>query len=445
MQFYFLLPGPWYLSVFYFSLLKVIDSKVEQNMKILNINRERLQSDIETLAEIGRSDDYGIYRMAFSEGDLQARQWFKSKVEEAGLDFFQDGAANLHARYQWDAKTPSVMMGSHIDTVPAAGHLDGALGVIVALECLRCIKEQNLDIHYPLEAVAFSDEEGRFGGMLGSQAIAGMLTPEKIINAQDLEGISLIEAMEKANLNAMDALHAKRKPDSIHSYLELHIEQGPILDNTEISVGNVDAIAGLFKWDVTLTGAANHAGTTPMNMRKDAFMGLSEFASQVQRILDENGSPRSVGTIGRVDISPGAANVIPGKVDFSLEARDTNPDILNDLANAFRKSLSSIARKHELMFEFRVLSEISPVKSDIGIVKTVENVCKSLKIPFLQMASGAAHDAQIMASITRAGMIFIPSKDGRSHSIAEWTDMDDIEKGANVALNSMYRIAGGQL
>jgi N-carbamoyl-L-amino-acid hydrolase len=174
-------------------------------------------------------------------------------------------------------------------------------------------------------------------------------------------------------------------------------------------------------------------------------MGLSEFASQVQRILDENGSPRSVATIGRVEISPGAANVIPGKVEFSLEARDTNPDILNDLGTAFRKSLSAIARKHDLMFEFRVLSEINPVKSDTGIVETIENVCKSLKVPFLQMASGAAHDTQIIANIARAGMIFVPSKDGRSHSIAEWTDMDDIEKGANVALNTMFRIAGGQL
>jgi len=414
-------------------------------MEILSINRERLQSDIETLAKIGRCEDYGIYRMAFSEGDVQGRAWFKNKVEEAGLEFYQDGAANLHARYQWDGKCPSVMMGSHMDTVPAAGHLDGALGVIVALECLRCIKEQNLNIDYPLEAVAFSDEEGRFGGMLGLQAITGMLIPEKIINAADLEGVSLIDAMKNVGLDAMDALHARRSPDSVYAYLELHIEQGPILDDMDISVGNVDAIAGLFKWDVALTGTANHAGTTPMDMRKDAFMGLSEFAYRLQRILDENGSSRSVATIGRVEISPGAANVIPGKVEFSLEARDTNPDILSDLAIVFRKSLSAIARKHELMFEFRVLSEISPVKSNTGIVDTIENVCKSLKIPFLQMASGAAHDAQMMAGITRAGMIFVPSKDGRSHSIAEWTDMDDIEKGANVALNTMYRIAGGQL
>ena len=412
-------------------------------MKNLSINTERLQEDIETLAGIGRSDDYGLYRMAFSPGDMQGRAWFKQKVEEAGLEFYQDGAANLHARYLWDEQKPSVAMGSHLDTVPAAGHLDGALGVVVALECLRCIKEQKLKVNNPLEAIAFSDEEGRFGGMLGSQAIAGMLTPEKIFNAADLNGVSLINAMQENDLDAMHALHAKRNPDSMLAFLELHIEQGPMLDNMGISIGNVDAIAGLFKWDITLTGTANHAGTTPMDMRKDAFMGLSVFASQLQRILDENGSPRSVATIGRVEISPGAANVIPGKVEFSLEARDTNPDILSDLSNAFRKSLSAIARKYELMFEFRVLSEISPVKSDSGIVETIENVCKSLKLPFLQMASGAAHDTQIMASITRAGMIFVPSKDGRSHSIAEWTDMDDIEKGANVALNTLYRIAGG--
>lgn len=414
-------------------------------MQILSINKQRLQSDIETLAEIGREQDHGIYRMAFSAGDMAGREWFKQQVMQAGLEFYQDGAANLHARYQWDGKTPSVMIGSHLDTVPGAGHLDGALGVLVALECLRCIQEQQAAIAYPLEAIAFSDEEGRFGGMLGSQAVAGMLTPEKIFNAVDLENTRLQDAMQAVGLNAMDALHARRNPDSIHAFLELHIEQGPMLDKMGISIGNVDAIAGLFKWEVSLIGTPNHAGTTPMDMRKDAFMGLSTFASQVQRILDENGSNRSVATIGRVSISPGAANVIPGKVEFSLEVRDTSPDVLNDLAIAFRKSLSAIARKRDLMFEYRVLSEITPVKSDLGIVQTVENVCKSLKIPFLQMASGAAHDTQIMATITRAGMIFVPSKEGRSHSIAEWTDMDDIEKGANVALNTLYRIAGGKI
>ena len=414
-------------------------------MKTLAINRERLQADIETLADIGRKGDDGLYRMAFSEGDMAGRAWLKDKIEQAGLTFYQDGAANLHARYQWDEQTASVMMGSHLDTVPGAGHLDGALGVLVGLECLRRIKEENLQTNYPLEAVAFSDEEGRFGGMLGSQALAGRLSPESIVKAQDLNGVKLTEAMAAVGLNAMDALHAKRHPDSIHAFLELHIEQGPILDSMNISIGNVDAIAGLFKWDVTLIGKTNHAGTTPMDMRNDAFMGMSEFATQIQRIIDENGSARSVATIGRVEISPGAANVIPGKVNFSFEARDTDQRVLNNLANAFRNALSAIARRSDLMFEFKVLSEIAPVKSDVGIVKTIENVCKSLKFGFLQMASGAAHDTQIMAHVTRAGMIFVPSKDGRSHSIAEWTDMDDIEKGANVALNTLCRIAECEL
>lgn len=414
-------------------------------MKTLAINRQRLQSDIDVLAQIGRKEDHGLYRMAFSEGDMQAREWLKGRITDAGLEVYQDGAANIHARLGWDGETPSVMMGSHLDTVPGAGHLDGALGVLVALECLRRVSEEGLALAYPPEVIAFSDEEGRFGGMLGSQAVSGMLSPESIHTAEDLDGIKLIDAMNAVGLNAMDALHAKRRPESIHAFLELHIEQGPMLDNMGISLGNVDAIAGLFKWEVSLIGKANHAGTTPMDMRQDAFMGLSEFSSQIQRILDENGSARSVATIGRVEISPGAANVIPGSVDFSLEARDTDPQVLDDLVNAFRKALSAIARRRGLMFEFKVLSEIAPVKSDPGMIETIENVAKSLRVPFLQMASGAAHDTQFMAQITRAGMIFVPSKDGRSHSIAEWTDMDDIEKGANVALNTLCRIAGGRL
>lgn len=414
-------------------------------MHTLSINTERLQSDIETLAEIGKKPDHGLYRMAFTEADMQGREFFKQRVLDAGLEFYQDGAANLHARLDWDGKRPSVMTGSHLDTVPGAGHLDGALGVLVALECVRRIKEENCSLDYPLEAVAFSDEEGRFGGMLGSQAMAGLHSPESILAAVDLDGVSLVDAMQKVGLNALDALHARRQPDSIHAFLELHIEQGPMLDNMGVSIGNVDAIAGLFKWEINLIGTANHAGTTPMDMRNDAFMGLSEFASQLQRILDENGSARSVSTIGKVELFPGAANVVPGRIEFSLEARDTEASVLEELADAFRKALSAIARRRGLMFEFKVLSEIAPVKCDSSIVDTIENVTKSLGYPMLQMASGAAHDTQIISNIARAGMIFVPSKDGRSHSIAEWTDMDDIVKGANVALNAIYRISGGKI
>ena len=179
-----------------------------------------------------------------------------------------------------------------------------------------------------------------------------------------------------------------------------------------------------------------------MHMRNDAFQALAEFSSQIQRILDENGSERSVATIGRVDISPGAANVVPGRVDFSLEVRDTEQRVLDELRNAFRRALSAIARRRDVMFEFVVLSESHPVKCDLGLLEELKHVADTLKIPSLQMASGAAHDTQFIASITRAAMIFVPSKEGRSHSVAEWTDMEHIEKGSNILLNTLASIAG---
>jgi len=406
------------------------------------VNIERLKNDIESLAAVGRTKEGGIYRMAFTDGDMAGREWFKQRLTEAGLVVHEDSAANICGRLDWDGKRPSVTTGSHLDTVPGAGHLDGALGVLVGLECLRRFKEEAVALRFPLEVVAFSDEEGRFGGMLGSQAIAGSLTPEKIHQAIDLHGVSLIDAMKQRGYDALQALYARRNPESIHSFLELHIEQGPILDQMGFSVGVVDAIAGLFKWEVTLSGTPNHAGTTPMHMRNDALQALAEFATQIQRVLDENGSERSVATIGRVELKPGAANVVPGKVEFSLEVRDTEQRVLDDLKGAFRRALSAIARRRDIMFEFSVLSEIEPVKCDVGLVKKLKEVAEELKIPSLQMASGAAHDTQIIASIARAAMVFVPSKEGRSHSAAEWTDIEHIEKGANVLLNTMLRLAG---
>ncbi|MDH5546474.1 MAG: Zn-dependent hydrolase [Gammaproteobacteria bacterium] len=406
------------------------------------INFSRLQKDIEELASIGRSDDdKGLYRMAFSDGDMAGRAWLKAKILAAGLDFYQDGAANLHARYNWNEDTPSVITGSHIDTIPGAGHLDGALGVVTGLECLRTLKENNIALKYPLECIAFSDEEGRFGGMFGSQAFCGQLTPESIYNAVDLGNVAITDAMASHGLNATDALQARRNPKSIHAFVELHIEQGPVLDSQNISIGVVDAIAGLFKWNVTLKGAANHAGTTPMSMRQDAFQGLAEIATQLNRILEEYGSQRSVATIGRVSLFPGAANVVPGVVEFTLEVRDTDAQQLKDLGGAFRRSISAIARRRDLMFEFEILSELPPVKCDPGIVQTVHQSARALNVSSLHMHSGAAHDTQILAQITRAGMIFVPSKDGRSHSPAEWTNWEDIEIGANVLINTLYQLA----
>lgn len=407
----------------------------------LRINAARLREDLDTLADIGRCEDQGIYRMAFSEGDLAGREWLHQRIDQSGLDFHRDGAANLYARLGWRDDTPSVMAGSHLDTVPGAGHLDGALGVVCALEALRVLHESQYPLKRPLEAVAFSDEEGRFGGMFGSQALAGLVTPEYLHNAVDLEGVTLTGAMAELGLDAREALLAQRPPGSIHAYVELHIEQGPVLDRKGLTIGVVDAITGLFKWEITLSGAANHAGTTPMDMRNDAFQGLAEFATQIDRVLAEYGSPQSTATIGRVDLKPGAANVVPGQAVFSLDVRDTDAHTLEMLAEALRRTLSAIARRRGLMFEFTVLSEIAPVQCAGAVVEAIDRAVDHLKLPCTHLSSGAAHDAQIIAGIAPAGMIFVPSKEGRSHSPAEWTAWNDIEAGANALLHTLIRLA----
>lgn len=409
-------------------------------MNDIRVNFERLREDVQSLSRIGQREDQGIHRMAFSEGDLEGRRWFRSRIEAAGLEVYEDGAANLHARLDWDGKRPSVMMGSHLDTVPGGGPLDGALGVLVGLEVMRTISESGVKLRYPLEVVDFTDEEGRFGGLFGSQAIAGQLTPAIIHSAHDLDGVTLTEAMAAWGLDANAALFARRAPESIHAYVELHIEQGPVLDRNNVSIGVVDAITGLFKWDVRLMGQTNHAGTTPMDMRADSFQGLAEFAGEITRILEEHGSPHSRATIGRVELKPGAANTVPGQTSFSLDVRDTDGDTLRNLADAFRRTLSALARRRDLMFEFDVLSEIPPMRCDPGLVQLLTETADRLGLEHLRMPSGAAHDAQIMGSVTRTGMVFVPSIEGKSHSASEWTPWEDIEKGANLTLQAILQL-----
>src|SRR6056297_445976 len=408
----------------------------------LRIDLDRIKSDVLTLAEIGRHEnDRGIYRMAFTDADLEGKRWLGERIDAAGLDRRVDGAANvcgvLPGRHP---ERPRILVGSHIDTVPCAGALDGALGVVVGLEVMRTIRQHDIDLAKPLELIAFSDEEGRFGGMFGSQAVCGQINPKDIATRTDHDGVHLKDAMLQCGYDPWAALDAARAPESIDSYLELHIEQGPVLDRLHKTVGVVDEITGLFTWSVWLRGEANHAGTTPMDMRNDAFMGLADFAHEVPRILEENGSERSRATIGKAQILPGAANTVPGLVEFSLDVRDTSEAILAELGAACRKALSAIARRRKLMFEFELQSYIKPVRCSESVVEQFLEQARRLQLEFQQMPSGAAHDAQIMASIVPIGMLFVPSKNGQSHSPAEWTAWSDIEAGANLLLQALLTL-----
>lgn len=408
----------------------------------LRVDLERIKSDILSLAKIGRrQDDRGIYRQAFTDADIHGKRWLAERIDEAGLERSIDGAANISGVIAGSTDLPRILVGSHIDTVPCAGALDGTLGVVVGLECLRRIAEQGIAPERTLELIAFSDEEGRFGGMFGSQALCGQISLEDLETKTDTGGVRLFDEMARHGYDPIAALDAARDPESIAAYLELHIEQGPVLDAMHRSVGIVDQITGLFTWSVWLRGEANHAGTTPMDMRNDAFMGLADFAHEIPRILEENGSDRSRATIGKAQILPGATNTVPGLVEFSLDVRDTSEAVLEELSTACRKALSAIARRRNLMFEFELKSFIHPIQCDRSIVAAVSAEADRLGYEYHSMPSGAAHDAQIMGNHVPVGMVFVPSKNGQSHSPAEWTAWSDIEAGANVILGSLLNLA----
>ncbi len=416
----------------------------ERLHQALSVDMARLRAEIERFAEIGQGEDGGIYRPGFSAADFEARATLRKAIEDAGLAVEMDGAGNVVGRLGAHEGVPALVIGSHLDTVPAGGRLDGALGVLCGFECLRRIREEEIKTERPLEVVAFSDEEGRFGGLFGSLAMAGAINPDILQSAVDLSGLRLADAMKERGLDPLNALAARRSPDSVYGYVELHIEQGPVLDNLGKSIGVVEAITGLFKWSVRLKGEADHAGTTPMPIRRDAFAGLAEFAGEVPRVLEEHGGESSVATIGRVSLHPGTANTVPGLAEFTLDVRDVHAGTLAELGDAFRIALSAIARRRGLMFEFDILSEVPPVACDSEIVEVFDEAARELGIESHRMPSGAAHDAQVMARLAPVGMIFVPSVGGRSHSPAEWTHWEDIEAGANVLLRAALRLAGAE-
>ncbi|MEZ5327811.1 MAG: Zn-dependent hydrolase [Verrucomicrobiales bacterium] len=414
----------------------------DSNASFLHLTTDigRIKADILALADIGRNDrDRGIYRMAFTDEDMAGKRWLLSRIDEADLISSSDGAANISGILKGRTDRPRIYVGSHIDTVPCAGMLDGTLGIIVGLECLRVLRQAGIVPDYTIELIAFSDEEGRFGGTFGSEAFTGSLIPDKLLNARDLSGVRLEDAMLGQGFDPMKALEARRSPDEIAAYFELHIEQGPILDQQQLQVGIVESITGLQSWSVRLDGEANHAGTTPMDYRKDAFMGLADFAHELPRILDENGGEYSRATIGKAEILPGAPNSVPGAVEFSLDFRDPSSDTLGELSLAFQRALAAISRRRGLKFDFNIQGEIQPVPSAPELVDLLQAEADRLGLRSRRMLSGAAHDAQLVGQIAPAAMIFVPSKGGMSHSPAEWTAWEDIHAGANLLLAALLR------
>ncbi len=404
------------------------------------IDLNRVKQDIYDIGRFGYNpDDQGIYRQGFSDEDMKCRSWFQKKLTGMGLENHMDGAGNVIGRLG-EKNKKALLIGSHLDSVPAGGLFDGVLGVVAGLECIRVIQENNIPCQHALEVIATSEEEGRFGGMLGAQALTGKLKLDWLERAVDHHGELLRDAMAKCQLPYHLAMEAARDPADLVGFLELHIEQGPVLEQTKNTIGVVEGISGVFKWLIKFIGKADHAGTAPMNLRSDAFMGVADFAHEIQRIIDEEGTDKSRLTIGSIKLKPGFAHTVPGEVDFTLVGRDMSEEVMQSLADSCRKVCSSIARKHKLMFEYEQMSWLKPQPCTPSMIQLLQRHSEALDYSTIVMPSGAGHDAQFFSDITPTGLLFIPSVGGVSHAPDEWSHWHDVEKGCNVLLQASLEL-----
>jgi N-carbamoyl-L-amino-acid hydrolase len=403
----------------------------------VKINPTRLRKNMEALAGFGRQNTGGICRESFSKADSAAKRWLMAQIETAGLLAAKDEADNVWGRLGTGG--PFVVVGSHIDTVPEGGMFDGALGVLAALESLQTIREQNLSLKRPLEMVAFTDEEGAFSSFLGSRAVAGTLSSEELAEAKNMDGISLKQAMAASGLAIQNIEKAKRDVNDIEAYLELHIEQGPRLYVEKINIGIVRAIVGIVSYWITFLGEANHAGTTPMDLRRDALLGASEFCLRVRDWVSS--CTAGVVTFGNMEVYPGAFNIVPGRVQMALEFRDSSSQQLEKMEASILETGRSIAKQRNLSFTAKRISWDAPVQLNQKIIKTLQQEADTLGYSYQLMDSGAGHDAQILAQTTRTGTIFIPSIEGKSHCPEEKSKWSDIERGAQLLLNCILKLA----
>ena len=335
------------------------------------------------------------------------------------------------------------MVGSHIDSVPNGGIFDGPLGVLAGLECLRRIKEEGIRLRHPLELVAFTDEEGAFGGFFGSYAFTGVLKAEDIPSIRDSKGLRIIDAMVRHGIDAMQAPAAYRNPKEIRAYVELHIEQGPVLEAQRIPIGVVEAIVGIRRYGVTFRGRADHAGTTPMRDRKDALLGAADLILRGRELVLTEGTEASRVTVGIIQVKPAVGNIVSAEAYLTYELREQSGELLRSLAEKSRALAAKVASARGLEVSIETILEIDPVPVAEEVKAAIMAAADELGLKHLRLPAMAGHDAQVVGRVASAGMIFVPSRDGRSHSPLEFTADEDVERGANVLLLTLLRLAAG--
>ena len=403
--------------------------------------------DLNAIGRIGIGDHGSVTRLVFSIKELRSRQVLIHLMRQAGLKIQVDAIGNIFGRLDGaDPKAPALLAGSHLDTVIHGGKYDGPVGVIGALEAVRTIRENKIPLRAPLEVVCFIGEESsRFGfSTLGSSLVAGEVQPKDLTNAVDAQGTKLADVLSSLGISARNLFRLARDPKSMKAYLELHIEQGPILEAKAKRIGLVTSIAAPSRFKVIFAGRADHSGTTPMEMRKDALVAAAQLIEYVEKICRKFSSMekgRVVGTVGAMKIEPGVINAVPGRAELSIDIRSTSAPAKDKVARLVKQRGAAIARDRGIAIEVLNIRAEDPVPLDKRLLRVTRQLCDEKAIDYEIMPSGAGHDAMQMAKITPAGMIFIPSRRGISHNPLEWTDPDDIALGAQLLMETMIRVA----
>lgn len=409
-------------------------------MTTADIDADRLWSSLQELGTVGRQGDGSMLRVTGSEADRQARNLVVDWFEDAGLEVTVDAVGNIYGRRAGTTDAAPVLSGSHLDTVPNGGRFDGTAGVLTALEVVRAWNDADVETTHPVEVVVFTEEEGtRFGtGMLGSQVGAGRLGVDTALALEDDHGLTLGSVLEEIGYRG----DSPRDLAEIEAFVELHVEQGPRLEAANTTIGIVEAITGLAHYAVRFEGEANHAGTTAMELRHDALAGMAEVSMRLEAKARELAAEsEAVATIGKVDILPGGANVIPGVVRFTLDIRDTDEQQREALKHFALTELASVAEQRELEYEASAFLDVAATPLDGEVADTLELAADTVGAEHMRMPSGAAHDAMNVAAVAPSGLLFVPSEGGISHSPEEHTDKADLAKGAAVLERALFELA----
>lgn len=399
------------------------------------INGDRLNASIECLAQIGRTETGGIDRIAYSPADIEARNLIQRWMAEAGMNVRLDTAGNIIGRYPGkNPHAPALATGSHIDTVPNGGRYDGAYGVLAGLEVVRTLQDQHLHLQHPLEVIVFTDEES---SMIGSKAMVGHVVPNPTYYGR-LDGTSIQSCLARIGGDWEQIGKARRSQGELAAFVELHVEQGPVLETAGVQVGVVEGIVGQRRYYITITGMARHAGTTPMAMRQDALVAAARIVLAVNQLAIQPGE--QVATVGWMEVLPNAANTIPGQVNMKLDIRDLSNARIDGIMVELQEQMEAIALETgtEIQMQPRLRNEPAPAQPHIQ--SAIAAVCNEMGLSSMRLPSRASHDAQEMATFTDMGMIFVPSEAGVSHADTEYTSPEQCVMGAEVLLQTLLRL-----